>query len=102
MKILTGLNSKGVEIWKAIRGTKDGTLNVHASATTGAAVTPSDVTVLEFKSLYIGLDGDVAVEHVDGTTATYQGVLGGSVLPVAGTKVLATGTSATNIVAMNW
>lgn len=76
---------------------------VFASATSSAAVTPNDSTVLSFKALYIGGAGNVAIKHVDaGTAVTYVGLTAGTVLPVDGGIVMSTNTTATNIVAMDW
>jgi hypothetical protein len=62
------------------------------------AVTPSDVTVLTTsRALYVGVTGDVAVTMLGGANATFVGVVGGTVLPIRVTKVLATGTTATSI-----
>lgn len=65
------------------------------------AVTPSDVTVLDkFRGLYIGVAGNVALVTPNGTTTTFVGLAAGSILPVAGTKVMSTNTTATSIVAL--
>lgn len=67
-----------------------------------AAVTPSDTTELgPCKALYIGGAGNVAV-HTTGRDAsvTFFAVPVGTVLPVSARRVLATGTTATNIVAL--
>lgn len=70
------------------------------TAVGGVAVTPSDSTVIPyFRALWIGGAGDVAVKFANGSTATHVGVPAATVLPVQGTQVLATGTTATNIVA---
>lgn len=65
------------------------------------AITPSDSTVFEARSLYIGVSGDVAV-RTPGRTATviFKSVPIG-VLPVRATQVLATGTTATNILGLD-
>ena len=66
----------------------------------GAAVTKSDATIIPFtRALWIGVTGDVAVRHPDGTTPTYTNVPVG-IFPVQVDKVLSTGTSASGIVAM--
>ncbi len=70
------------------------------------AVTPSDdndLTVLA-RGVYIGGAGDLAV-HMRGelggpTVITYVGLLAGQVYPIAAQRVMATGTTATNIVAL--
>ena len=69
-------------------------------ATGGVAITPSDATIIDppFRGLWVGTAGDVAILHLDGTTVTYPGASG--IMPVSGTKVLATGTTATGIVGM--
>jgi hypothetical protein len=71
------------------------------SATNIAAVTPSDTAKIEphAVSLYIGGAGDVVVTAVDGGKATFT-VAAGTVLPVQATMVDATGTTATNIIAL--
>jgi hypothetical protein len=70
------------------------------------AVTPSDST--DFlntgdvpKSLYIGGAGTLVVQMVDDTaTVTFSGLLAGTTLDVRPRRVLATGTTATNIIAL--
>ena len=65
-------------------------------------VSPNDSVDLAqvSRALYIGGSGDVAVQMKDGSTGTLVGVPGGQVLPVRAVRVLATGTTATNIVAV--
>jgi hypothetical protein len=72
-------------------------------ATGCVAVTPSDTTVLDCRALFVGGAGNVAIATRDRPTATavtFTGVLAGSILPVAAYKVMATNTTATNIVAL--
>lgn len=64
-----------------------------------AAVTPSDSTPLNFRSLFVGTGGNVAILDKSGNATTFVGVLGGSILPVQGTRVLLA-TTASNIVAL--
>jgi hypothetical protein len=68
-----------------------------------AAVTPSDSTDLTWitRGLYIGGAGNVAVNMADGTTVTFYGCLAGTVLNFCVSRVLATGTTATHIAALN-
>lgn len=63
-------------------------------------ITPSDVTEYEpyIRSLRIGVTGDVTVVTSRGTTVLFQGVQAGETLPIWVKQVLATGTTATNIV----
>lgn len=85
--------------------TKNTDNNPHAfaSANTSGAVTKSDSTVLDFNALYVGGAGDVAIKHAEGGSAvTYVGVVAGTILPVAGVRVMSTSTTATNMVWMKW
>lgn len=69
-------------------------------ASRAAAVTPNNTTDLTSvaRALWIGGAGDVAVITAGGDTVTFANVSG--VLPVRVKRVLATGTSATGIVAV--
>jgi hypothetical protein len=69
----------------------------------GGAVTPSDSTDLSPlpRALYIGGDGNVSVDTFGGTESLiFNGAKAGSIIPMAVRRVNATGTTATNIVAM--
>ncbi len=50
--------------------------------------------------LYVGVTGDVKVTTAGGNDVTFTGVVAGSFIPVQVLKVFATGTTATNIVAL--
>lgn len=65
------------------------------------AVTKSDSTTLSgVRGLYIGVSGDVAImPKGSGTAVTFKSVPVG-VLPVQCSKVMSTGTTATDIVAL--
>jgi hypothetical protein len=66
-----------------------------------AAVTPSDATTFPAtRALWVGGAGAVAVVFADGSSATLSGVPAGTLLPLAVTKVMATGTTATLIVSL--
>lgn len=68
-----------------------------------AAVTPNDSTDLTTtaRGLYIGGAGNVTLDTAGGeTTVAFVGLTAGSVLPVRVARVRATGTTATNIVAI--
>jgi hypothetical protein len=68
----------------------------------GEAVTPSDSVNLSAPSrgLWVGGAGNVSVQmYGDGGTIIYVGVPAGQLLPVQCTRVNATGTTATNIIA---
>ncbi len=71
----------------------------------GAPVTPSDTVQLTDSThgLYVGGVGDVTVVFAQDATLTpvvFKAVPVGAVLPISVTQVRATGTTATNIVAL--
>jgi hypothetical protein len=76
--------------------------NLTAPARDGASVTPSDSTNLTVvpRALYVGATGNVSAVLVGGQTISFQGVQSGTLLPVRVTRVNATGTTATGIVAL--
>jgi hypothetical protein len=70
-------------------------------AISAEAVTANDSTVLEpFRALYVGTGGDVVVTVLSGSDITFANVQDGSILPVGGTKVKSTSTTASDIVAL--
>ena len=62
-------------------------------------ITPSDTTAFFADALSVGGAGNVTCLDRDGTSATYT-VAAGAQIPVQCTKVMATGTTATNIVGL--
>lgn len=64
---------------------------------TVVAVTESDTTNAAYVALYIGVGGDVAVQHVIGTTVTYKNVASGSILCTAPIQRVMEATTATDI-----
>ena len=73
----------------------------NAPCDNAAVVTPSDTTALpQIQQIFVGGAGNVAVTTVGGQVLTFTGVLAGTVLPVRCTKIMATNTTATNMVAM--
>ncbi len=77
--------------------------NTSVPATDAKTITPSDTVDFPRESsraIWCGVAGDIAVITFDGTTVTFVGVLAGSVLPVACTRVLSTGTTATSLLAL--
>ena len=80
--------------------------NVSAPSTHATTVTPSDTVDLTNipKAIYIGGAGDVVVIGVNAPTGatgvTFKAVAAGTILPVRARRLLATGTTATNIVAL--
>ena len=73
-----------------------------------AAVTPSNTLEIPSISggvnngcvLYIGGGGDVKVKTAGGDEVTFTGVQAGTFMPVNVVQVFATGTTATNILAL--
>lgn len=64
-----------------------------------AAVTPSDsVSIQEFRGLWVGVYGDVALVSASGSVVTFKNVEG--LLDVGGVRVNVTNTTATDIVAL--
>jgi hypothetical protein len=71
-----------------------------ASAYGATVVVPNDVTVLPtFRGLHIGVAGNVAMRMASGDVVTFTNVPVGD-FGRQGDKVLATGTTATGIVAL--
>lgn len=76
----------------------DATVSAHRAS----AITPSDATVFAqpTRGLYIGGGGNITVDFADGGAAvTLVNPAIGYPLPLQVTRVYATGTTATNIVA---
>jgi hypothetical protein len=69
-------------------------------AETVAAVAPSDTGSVRARALYVGGGGDVTVDTANSSNVTFKSVPTGTVLAVRATRVYATNTTATNIVAM--
>ena len=73
---------------------------------TGVAVTKSDsvdITGINPNTpatLFVGGGGDVVVITIGGSTLTLKNIADGSFLPIQVTRVKATGTTATDIVAL--
>lgn len=83
-------------------GDATGSMRVRASAEDSESVTPNDNTVLDFKALYVGTGGTVIIKHAEsGAIKTFTNVQDGSILPVAGVRVMAA-TTATGIMALRW
>jgi hypothetical protein len=76
-------------------------LNRESPAVGAVAVTPSNSADLAVpaRALYVGEAGDLAVHMVNGDIVTFTGMPVGFV-PISVRRVLATGTTATGIVAL--
>lgn len=82
-----------------------GQLGPDTSLQAGAAsaVTPSDVTDLTYfaNALYIGASGNVTVTlRNDTSSVTFAAVPAGTILPIYVSRVWATGTTASSILAL--
>ena len=65
------------------------------------SVTPADSLLPKIcRGLYIGTSGNVGIRGLDGLDVVFVGVHGGTVLNVGCVVVFATGTTATNIIAL--
>ena len=72
-------------------------------ASEGELITPDDAAELSIptRALYVGQAGDVRVEMLSGTVLTFNNMQGGAIYPIRVTKVLATGTTAANLVGIS-
>lgn len=65
------------------------------------AVTTSDTVFVDYYGLYVGTGGDVAVKTSQGATAvTFKNVPTGTILPLRIVQVMATNTTASNLVGL--
>ena len=72
-------------------------------ACNSVSVTPNDSTELGFltRALYVGVGGNVSVKLRDDSSAVvFVGVAEGTILPLQVKQVMATNTTATNIIAL--
>jgi len=67
-----------------------------------AALTKSDSTVYSppYRALYVGGDGNVVLVAADGSTATFTGLVAGTILPVEFVQLMSTDTTATALVGL--
>lgn len=66
-----------------------------------SAITPNDSTDISVtRGIYVGGSGDLKVKMMDGSVITFTGLAGGMVHPLSVSRVYATGTTATSIVAV--
>lgn len=65
-------------------------------------ITPHDSNYLEqvTRGIYVGTTGNLEVQDTRGNAATFVAVPAGTVLALRATRVLSTGTTASNIVGM--
>lgn len=79
------------------------TANATVAAHSATSITPSDATVFPTtRALYVGTGGVLAVRMADDlNVVSFVNVANGTVLPIQVTQVLSTGTTASDIVALN-
>jgi len=75
---------------------------LDAPAHHAAAVTPHDSNDLtnDARGLYVGGDGNIVLITTGGNEVTFSNAKAGSILPIRTARVKATGTTATNLVAL--
>lgn len=80
------------------------TADATAPASKGTVLTLSDVTVIEnTRGLYVGGTGALTVQMYGmpaGTTTLFSGIPAGTFMPIQVTKVFATGSTATLVIAL--
>lgn len=78
-------------------------MSITSTATRYGAVTKSDTTPMQFKAIYIGGTGNLAIKRNqdDASAVTFSTVPAGTVLYVQGVRVMAA-TTCTNMVWMDW
>lgn len=65
------------------------------------SVTPNDTGIINYtRALYVGGGGDLTVIREDGIAVLFKAVPTGALLPIRVNGVMATGTTATYIVAL--
>jgi len=71
------------------------------------AIVTSDTAKIQFDSrnvqargIYVGVTGNITVVDPKGATVAFLGVPAGTVLPISTDQVMATGTTATDLVAL--
>jgi len=80
-----------------------GALQEMVPNATFRAVTPSDTISIKngpARALYIGGEGNLVAINENGVAVSFAGLAAGTVLPITTTRVNATNTTATNIVAL--
>lgn len=72
-----------------------------APASSSAPITPSDSTDLSdlTRWVFVGGAGNLVAVMKDGTTVSFIGIVAGTLLPIRVSRVMATGTTATGIIA---
>ena len=74
----------------------------HDPARNAAVVTPSNSADLTYvtRGVYVGTGGNIKVTTAGGQDITFSNVIGGLVLPFAVKRIWATGTTASDMIAL--
>lgn len=75
---------------------------LSAPASSAFPIAPNDAVELAetARAIYVGGAGTIALVTKEGSTVSFVGLSAGTVLPVSTVRVLATGTTATNLVGL--
>jgi len=75
---------------------------LSSPAVDAAAVTPNDFDALAYvsRAIYVGGGGNVRAELSSGAQVTFSAVPSGAILPIRATHILASGTTASGLVAL--
>lgn len=61
----------------------------------------NDAVIVACRAIYVGVAGDISVNlATTGTAVIFKNALAGSIIPIRAIKVNATGTTATNLIAL--
>lgn len=83
----------GVETEINRLGSAKGIVTIDVSSADQALAVPC-------RAIMVGVSGDVAVTMVDGSTGTLPALNPGTVYPIAASKIMHTGTTATGVKAL--
>lgn len=78
------------------------TTSLTSPARDADAIVPNDTADLSAvtRAIYVGSAGHLQVQMASGQTITFENVLAGVVYPIRAARVLATGTTAAGLVAL--
>lgn len=78
------------------------TTSLTSPARDADVIVPNDAADLNAvtRAIYVGSAGDLQVQMASGQTVTFENVLAGVVYPIRAARVLATGTTAAGLIAL--
>ena len=87
---------------KFYNGVNGDNVGIENPAVDAFAITPSDTADVKevTRAIYVGGDSDIAVVMKSGASVTLHSVVAGTMIPIRVSRVLATGTTATNLVGL--